>query len=108
MIIHRAAQGYQGLLLYIPQDIAQICLYLLNGIDIAGMEGHGDHRLHSAQVHINHAVVVCHRAGLQFLVGAGSAMNLIKLFDDIIGLPDRGQAGGLGSHDVDADTEIRA
>ena len=35
-------------------------------------------------------------------------MDLIELFNFVIGLPDRGKAGSLGGHDIHADTEIRA
>ena len=33
-------------------------------------------------------------------------MDLIELTDLVVGLPDRGQAGGLCSHDINTDTEI--
>ena len=33
-------------------------------------------------------------------------MQLIELAGGFIGFPDRGQAGGLGRHDVDAQTEV--
>ena len=72
------------------------------------MEGHSDHGADLAQVHIHHSVIVSHRAGIQFFVVLCSAVDLIELFNFVIGLPDRGKAGSLGGHDIHADKEIRA
>ena len=43
-ILYRAVQADKGFLLYIVKDVLQICIYLINGIHIARMERHCDHR----------------------------------------------------------------
>ena len=44
--------------------------------------------------------------GLQFLVFFGSLVCFVVLLDYLVGRPDRGEAGGLGGHNVDAVSEI--
>src|SRR5699024_4340402 len=72
------------------------------------MERHGDHRLDLAQVHINTSVIICHSPRIQLFVIFTSSMDLVELLDLLVCRPDRGQAGRLCCHNVDADTEVSA
>ena len=44
-VVHRAVQAHQRLLLYIVENIFQVCIYLVDRVYIARMERHRDHRL---------------------------------------------------------------
>ena len=72
------------------------------------MERHCDHRLDLAQVHIDHAVIICACPRIQFLIVFASAVDLVKFPDLLVCRPDGGQAGGLCRHHVHADPEVRA
>ena len=107
MILHCTIQAHQSPLLRLVQNIHQIRVKLLDGISIAGMERHRDHRAHLVQVNLDHTVIICHLAGIQLRIVLAAPMDLIKLLDLLIRLPDGGQAGRLRGHHVNADTEIR-
>ena len=70
------------------------------------MEGQRDHRFDGRKVNFDHPVVVCNLTGVQLAVTFGVSVQFIELMGRFIGLPDRGQAGGFGGHDVDAQTEV--
>ena len=70
------------------------------------MKRHGDHGTDLVQIHLYETVIVGYLTGIQLLIIFRTSMNLIKLTDLVVGLPDGGQAGGLCSHDINTDTEI--
>ena len=43
-VLHRAVQAYLGLLLHIVEDVRQVGVHLVDGVDVGWMEGHSDHR----------------------------------------------------------------
>ena len=70
------------------------------------MERHGDHGTDLVQIHLYETVIVGYLTGVQFLIFFGPSVDLVELTDLVVGLPDRGQTGGLCSHDINTDTEI--
>ena len=70
------------------------------------MERHSDHWLDLAKVNLHTAVIVSHISRFQFFIALGSSMDLVKLLNLLICLPDRGKAGSLSSHNIDSNTEI--
>ena len=107
-IIHLAVQADKRFLLHIRKNIFQIGVQLVDGICIAGMEGHRDHGFDLAEIYFHAAVIISHISRLKFLIAFFPSVNLIKLFNLIVCLPDGRKAGGLRSHNVHADTEVRA
>ena len=89
-------------LFYLAQDVAEICIQLVNLIGMRRMERQRDHRLDGAQVNINHAVVICDICRIQFLVCVRSAVHGEELLGVLIGAPDGGKTCGLGGHNVHA------
>ena len=66
------------------------------------MEGQGDHRLHLGQVYQNHIVIIRALRRIQgFILLPTSQGGHVRL-GDLVGTPDRGQAGSLSGHHVDA------
>ena len=78
----------------------------MDGESVAGVVGQGDHTLLSAQVDLDHAVIVSHLTRLENAEVLGTLVNLVVVLNLVIGNPDRAQAGGLGGHDVDTVTEV--
>ena len=107
MEFHCPAQTHLGPLFRLLQNIRQVGVEFLDGIGVAGMEGHGDHGTHLGQIHGDHTVIVSHFPRCQFHIVLFPAVNLVEFPDLAVRLPDRGQAGGLGGHHIHADTEIR-
>ena len=57
--VNLAIQGYLRTFFYIVQNIHQICLHVLNCVDIAWVEWHCDHRFYLGEIYINNTVVIC-------------------------------------------------
>src|SRR5699024_4881263 len=68
----------------------------------------GDHGLHGGEVDGDHTVIVRALAGGQDLKVRRTLDVFVVGADNVVGLPDGGQAGGLGGHDVDADAVVGA
>ena len=60
----------------------------------------------SAQVNLDHCVIVSNLAGLQLTIVLWTLVNLVVVLNLVVGNPDRAQASGLGCHDVDTVTEV--
>ena len=58
--IYCAVKAYCSTFFYIIKDIHQVFIQLFNGIRITWVERHGDHRLHCAQIHFYHSVIICY------------------------------------------------
>ena len=108
MKFHGAVQAYLCTLFRLVQNIRQIGIQFFNGVSIAGMERHGNHRTHLGQIHLDHAVIVRCFTGIKLFIICLPSMDFIKFLNHTVRLPDRGQAGGLRSHNVNADAEIGA
>ena len=70
------------------------------------MERHSDHRTDLIQFYIYKAIVVSHRSRIQFFISLTPSMDVIKIFNSRICLPDRRKTGSLCSHNINADPEI--
>ncbi len=90
------------------QHVCQVGIDFLDGIDIAGMEGHSDHGTDVGEVYLYHAVVVSRLLRCQLAITFLPAVDLVELLCLLIGLPDRGKAGSLCGHNIDTDPEILA
>ena len=101
-------QADRRTLLDIRQDIIQIRLQLIDGVSIARMKRHGDHRPDLTQVDLHTPIIVSRVTRLKLLIILAAPVDLIELLDLFIRLPDGRKAGGLGRHDIDTDTEISA
>lgn len=55
---HRAVQTDLCPLLHIVEHVLQIRIHFFDGVGVAGVERHGNHRSDLRQVHRNHAVIV--------------------------------------------------
>ena len=106
-IRYRIIKAHSCLLLYIMENICQVGVYLLDGICIAWVERHRDHRTHLAQIHIDHAIIVCHISRCKLLILTLSSVDLVEFPDYFIRLPDGGQASRLRCHHIDTNPEIR-
>ena len=101
-----AAQLLVAGLFHLLEDALGIGLQLMDGVGDGGMEGQRDHTLHLAQVDMDNAVVISAVFGLQLLEVLGTTDVFVIGLDLFVGDPDGGQAGGLGGHNVHADTEV--
>ena len=104
--LYLAAQLLVALFLDLCQDAFGVSLQLVDGVSNGGMEGQSDHTLNLVQIDLDNAVVVCTLSGLQLFVIFGTADVLVELLGDFVGCPDRGQAGSLGGHNVNTDSEV--
>ena len=89
------------------QDVARVGVELVDGVDVAGVEGQGDHGTDLGEVHAHAAVVVgdvC-RIKLAVIVRASVVGKVATRV--IIRTPNGGEAGGLRGHDVHAVAEVR-
>ena len=75
-------------------------------ICLRGMERQRNHGLHLIEGDVDHAVIISHLAGLEFLERFGPAIYIIIMFNLLIRFPDGGEAGGFGGHNVDAVAEF--
>ena len=103
-----SAEGNLRTLLHIVEHVLQVLLHILNGIDIARMERHRDHRADFRQVHADTAIVIGKAARIHFSVGGSPAVDLIEVLCLLICSPDRAQAGCLRRHHIDTDSEVFA
>ena len=71
------------------------------------MERQRDHGLDLVELDRDHRIIVCALRRFELLVRVRTLVDLVILFDLLIGRPDGGQAGRLGRHDVDAAAEIK-
>ncbi len=79
---------------------------LVDRVGVGGMEGERDHALDLAEVKRDHAVVISDVLRIELPESLGTAVDAVILFDLGVGLPDGGEAGGLGGHNVDAVPEV--
>ena len=84
------------------EQVGHVGLELSNGIGVGGVEGQGDHGLHLVQLHGDHPVVIRALRRGHLPVAVPPAQQGEGGFGVRVGLPDGGQAGGLGGHHVDA------
>ena len=88
------------------ENICKVGIDILDGVDIGRMERHGDHRLDLAQIDVYKTVIVSDCARIQFPEVITSSVDIVELFDLVIGSPDRREAGCLCRHNIDSDTEV--
>ena len=88
------------------ENICKVGIDILDGVDIGRMERHGDHRLDFTQIDVYKTVIVSDCARLQFPEVITSSVDIVELFDLVIGSPDRREAGCLCRHNIDSDTEV--
>ena len=72
------------------------------------MEGHSYHRAYFGKVNINHTVVIRYIRRLLLLVSLGAEVGFVPLPCFVVGHPYGGKAGGFGSHNVYAVSEVHA
>ena len=96
-----SAGDFRGFLLDLGEDVFRVGLDLVDFEDVRRVERKGDHRFDGGQVDIDAAVIVGDVSRGQFLVVVSPAVFFEERFRVLIGLPDGGQAGGLGGHDID-------
>ena len=101
-----AAELLGGALLHLPEDVPGVGHELPNGVGLGGVEGEGGHGLHLRQVDGDQAVIVRPLLGMEGLIGLRPAVDGQVLLHRPVGLPDGGEAGGLGGHHVDADAVV--
>ena len=70
------------------------------------MEWHSNHWFYLVKIYVDHTIIVCHTAGIQFFIFLLSAMDLIEFFHLIICFPNGRQAGGLCRHHINTYAEI--
>ena len=78
----------------------------VNGVNVGGVEGKCDHGFHLVQLDLDHAVIVSTVLGSKGRVIFAAPVGFVECLGNVVGRPDRGKAGGLGGHDVNAVTEI--
>ena len=103
LVAHAAVDGFFRFM----EDIFQVGIEFINGKGVAGMHGHGDHRLDGAQVDVDHAVVIGHIGGIQFFISIAAAVLGQIGLGVVIGPPYRRQARRFRRHDVDAVAVVR-
>ena len=99
-------EGLGGLLFNVCKDLLCVGDEIVDGVDVGGVEGEGDHGFHGREINVDHGVVVSAVLGSQLCVVLGATVGLVVLAGDLVGDPDRGETGGLGGHDVDAVAEV--
>ena len=91
-----------GLELHLVQDVLEVLVELVDLKSVGRMERQGDHGLDARQIDLDTAIVVGNIGGLELAVVVAAAVHGQKRVRVLVGGPDARQAGGLGSHDVDA------
>ena len=89
-----------GLFLDACKDILRVLLHFLHRVDIARMEGQGDHGLDGCEIHLHKGVKGCGFVVAKLLVGVLSAVQGKVVLHALVRLPDGGKTGGFGGHDV--------
>ena len=107
MEIHLPVQRYLRAFFHIIQNIFQVGVAFLYGVNVAGVEGHGDHRTDLVQLYGNHAVVIGNLSRIQLPVFLRASVFLVIVTDNAVSSPDGGEAGSLCGHDIHADPVIR-
>ena len=102
----RILQLAAGVLLHPLQYLIWVRVELLYRIDIAGMEGKGDHRLYLVELDHDGRVIPGGGGRLEPLVSLRASVDMEIFLDPLIGAPDGGPAGRLRSHHVDAAAEL--
>ena len=80
-------QAHRCTLLYVIKDIHQVSIEFFNGIYIARMERHCNHRLNAAKVYIDNSVIVGHITRVKLTIALTTAMYLIEILNFIISSP---------------------
>ena len=88
------------------QKLRRMLLELVNGPGVGRMERKRDHALDLVEVNGDHAVIIGVLSGVQLAEVLCAAMRAVEALRDFVGLPDGGQAGRLGGHDVHAVAEV--
>ena len=100
--VRLALANLGGLELDLMQDVLEVLVELINLKAVGRMERQGDHGLDARQIDLDTAVVVGDIGGLELAVVVAAAVHGQECVRVLVGGPDARQAGGLGSHDVDA------
>ena len=95
-----------GLLFRFPEDVHQVRLQLADREGVARVKREGDHRLHPGEVYPDQAVVIGDAPRFEFPVLLFPAVRAVVIRHLFVGAPDRGKAGGLRGHHVDAVAEV--
>ena len=103
---HISRELLSSLLFHIMKDVLQVGIQLLDGVNVAGVERHGDHRADLGQIYIYHSIVVSHLPRLQLLIGLRAVVGLIPFPCLLICCPDGGKTCGFRGHDINADPVI--
>ena len=88
------------------QDVLEVLVELGDRVAVRRVERQRDHGENLGEVHAHAAVVVCHISRGELLVFLAATVSRKKRVGVLVGGPNRGQARGLGRHDVDAVAEI--
>ena len=91
-----------------PESVRTVLILFFDGIGIAWMERHSNHRADLVQFHMYQAVIISHFSRIQLLILLASAMDGIKIFNSVVCLPDGREAGSLCGHNVHTDPKICA
>ena len=92
--------------LHTGQQFLRVRKKVTDGVRVRRVERQRDHRLKLAEIQLDHAVIIRAILRRQLFIRFGAAVNFKKPFRLLVRLPDGGQAGRLGRHDVDAVAEI--
>ena len=98
----RVAKLAQGFGFHLGQQLGPVLGHFGHGVDIAGVEGQGDHGHDAAKINANQAVVAGRAFKAQFGVVFGAAMHGHVVAHLFVCGPDGRKTGGFGGHDVDA------
>ena len=88
------------------QDIFEVLVELGDRVAVRRVERQRDHGENLGEVHVHAAVVVGHISRGELLVVFTATVCCKERVSVLVGGPNRGQARGLGRHDVDAVAEI--
>ena len=106
MQLHLAAELLMREQLGLAEDVRAVRLHVAHRERAGGVERHGDHRLDLREVDLDDAVVEGAFFGFKLLIGFRAAVDGEVFLNLLIRLPDGGEAGRLGGHDVDADAVV--
>ena len=73
---------------HIVQNVHKIFIQFVDGVNIARVERHRDHRFDLIQLYHHHAVVISDISRIQLFIIAASSVNLVEIADLIVGSPD--------------------
>ena len=106
MYVYLVAEALLRVFLDACEDANRVSLKLVDSNCVRRVERQSNHSLLRREVDANHHVVVSNVARLQFLEVLRTFMYVVVVLHLFVCNPDRAQAGGLGSHNVDAVTEV--